>query len=122
MRTVVITGGTSGIGLETAKYLTKENYNIAVIGRKESKIQYAVEIIGNKSRGYHCDVSTINEIEITLKRIFDDFGSIDVLVNNAGILDTSTIDSLSEEEWNQVININLKGTFFMIQKAIPYLA
>ena len=117
-RTAVITGGTSGIGLETAKRLLAENYNVAVIGRDTVKIKEA-EKIG--VRGYKCDVSNIQQIEETLKRIYADFGSIDVVINSAGILDTSKIDTLTENEWDKVIDINLKGTYFMMQKAIPYL-
>lgn len=117
-RTVVITGGTSGIGLETAKLLLTEGYNVAVIGRTQAKIKTA-ELLG--VRGYKCDVSDVGQIEETLKHIFDDFGSIDVLVNSAGILDTSKIDTLTEAEWDKVIDINLKGTYFMMQKALPYL-
>lgn len=117
-RTAVITGGTSGIGLETAKLLISEGYKVAVIGKDQRRIS-AAELYGCK--GYCCDVSDVKQIEETLKKIYFDFGSIDVLINSAGALDTSRIDALSEEEWDRVININLKGTYFMIQKAIPYL-
>lgn len=121
MRNVVVTGGTSGIGYETAKYLLGEGYAVAIIGRNQKKIDDAVESLGTLCKGYHCDVSSVNEIENTLKQINCDFGSIDVVVNSAGILDTSKIDTLTEEEWDNVIDINLKGTYFMMQKAIPYL-
>ncbi len=121
MRTAVVTGGTSGIGFATAKYLIAHGYQVAVIGRDEEKLNSAEHSLGKKCRGYTCDVSIILQIEETLNRINTDFGSIDVLINSAGILDTSKIDTLTEQEWNNVIDINLKGTFFMIQKAIPFL-
>ena len=121
MRTVVVTGGTSGIGFETAKYLLNEGYSVAIIGRYPDKTSYAAERLGSGCKGYQCDVSVVADIDNALKQIYKDFGSIDVVVNNAGILDTSTIETLSEQEWDTVIDTNLKGAYFMIQKAIPYL-
>ena len=121
MRTVVITGGTSGIGYETARYMLQKGYRVAVIGRNKEKLTNAVSSLGEECRGYICDVSLVCEIEKTLEQIYKDFGSIDVLVNNAGILDTTKIDTITESEWDNVININLKGTFFMMQKVLPYL-
>ena len=118
-RTAVITGGTSGIGLETARRLLSDGYNVAVIGRDVNKIKKVESEL--KCKGYSCDVSDVAQIEKTLNTINNDFGSIDVLINSAGILDTSQIDTLTEAEWDKVIDINLKGTYFMMQKAISYL-
>lgn len=118
-RTVVITGGTKGIGFETAKLLMSEGYKVAIIGRDGKRVSMVADEIGAK--GYVCDVSSVNQIERTLKQIYTDLGSIDVLINNAGILDTSKIDTLTEEKWDKVMDINLKGAYFMMQKAIPYL-
>lgn len=120
-RTAVITGGTSGIGYETAKQLIAEGYNVAVIGRNQSRANAAELALGTRCKSYICDVSNVKQIEETLANIYHDFGTIDVLINSAGVLDTSKIDTLTEGEWNTVIDINLKGTYFMMQKAIPYL-
>ncbi len=120
-RTAVITGGTRGIGFETARALLREGYHVAVIGRNPSRAKEAALKLGDCCKGYCCDVSNVQEAEETLKRINQDFGSIDVLINSAGILDTSRLDTLTEDEWNEVLDINLKGTFFMMQKAVPYL-
>lgn len=120
-RTVVITGGTSGIGFETAKQLISEGYNVAIIGKNQSRAKEAEMSLGSRCKSYICDVSNVKQIEETLSQIIQDFGSIDVLVNSAGVLDTSKIDTLTEFEWDKVIDVNLKGTYFMMQKAIPYL-
>lgn len=118
-RTAVITGGTRGIGREIAKCLIRRGYRVAVIGRDTNKTRQMAEQIG--ARGYVCDISDVSQIEQTLKQIYHESGSIDVLVNNAGILDTSKIDTLTEAEWDKVLAINLKGAYFMIQKSLPYL-
>ena len=120
-RTAVITGGTRGIGYETAKLLLKEGYRVAIIGTDKLRVHEAEQNLGYNCRGYVCDVSDVKKIGETLEKIYDDFSSLDVLINCAGILDTSKIENLTEDEWDKVMDINLKGTFFMIQKAIPYL-
>lgn len=120
-RTAVITGGTSGIGYEAARQLLAEGYNVAIIGRNPRRAREAERTLGAHCRSYCCDVSDIKQIEATLQKIDTEFGTIDVLVNSAGVLDASKIDTLTEEEWDNVIGINLKGTYFMMQKAVPYL-
>lgn len=120
-RTAVITGGTRGIGYAIAERLLGEGYHVAIIGRDKERTERAEHSLGENCKGYLCDVADVSKIEETLQNINDEFGSIDVLVNCAGILDTSKIDNLTEQEWDDVIDINLKGTFFMMQKAIPYL-
>lgn len=120
-RTAVITGGTSGIGFAAAKRLLSEGYQVAIIGRNPEKAKKAESHLGAGCKSYCCDISDIQQIEETLSKINRDFGSVDVLVNCAGILDASKIDTLTEAEWDRVIDINLKGTYFMMQKALPYL-
>lgn len=120
-RTAIVTGGTRGIGYAIARQLLGEGYGVAIIGRSGERAKDAAERLGTRCKGYPCDVSDVSQIEGILRQIHQDFGSIDVLVNCAGILDASKIDTLTEREWDAVINTNLKGTFFMIQKAIPYL-
>ena len=120
-RTAVITGGTRGIGFQTAKTLISEGYNVAIIGRDKECAMHAENELGEHCKSYCCDVTDVKQMEITFQRIYEDYSSIDVLVNNAGILDTSKIDTLTEEEWDKVIDTNLKGTYFAMQKALPYL-
>lgn len=121
VRTAVITGGTRGIGYAIAKKMIQEGYQTAIIGRNERTVKEAALSLGKNCKGYCCDISDTDQITSVLKQIRDDFCSIDVLVNNAGILDTSRIDTLTEAEWDRVLNTNLKGCCFMIQKAVPYL-
>jgi 3-oxoacyl-[acyl-carrier protein] reductase len=111
-RTAIVTGGTRGIGYEVAKKFLDAGMNVAVIGTNEIGISKAVKTLqGQKAlcRGYVCDVTSVQEIEKTLRLISEDFSVIDVLVNNAGILDVSKIGTLSEEQWDKVLDVNLKG-------------
>jgi 3-oxoacyl-[acyl-carrier protein] reductase len=123
-RTAIVTGGTRGIGYEIARKFLSAGMNVAIIGTNEKGVKEAAETLqgqGAACKGYVCDVSSVGEIKTTLKTIGEDFLSIDVLVNNAGILDVSKIGTLSEEEWDKVLDVNLKGTYFFTQEAVPYL-
>lgn len=127
-RTAIITGGNRGIGFEIAKKLLLSGMNVAILGRAKEKLNEASErlnqIINDEviCRSYVCDMKQVSGFCETLEKIANDFQSIDVLVNNAGILDTSKIGTLTEELWDDVIDVNLKGLYFMIQEAVPYMA
>ena len=101
---------------------------MAILARGIERAEEAAEKIAEQHKessrvvkAYQCDVSNVDEIKKTLDKVNADFGSIDVVVNDAAILDTSKIDTLTEETWDKVIDINLKGVFFMVQAALPYL-
>lgn len=125
-RTAVITGGSKGIGFAIAKKMAEAGMRTAIIARGIETAEEAAKSIrdnGGICQAYRCDVSKPEEIESCLKEICNGVGdgSLDVIVNNAAILDTSTVETLTEEIWDDVIDVNLKGTFFMMQKALPYL-
>ncbi len=123
MRTAVITGGSRGIGLSISQALAVSGMNVAIIGKSRPNLDRAVESIcaSTEVRGFECDIRNIAEIEAVLAEIYSVYGSIDVLVNNAGILDKSSLETLTEGDWDNVIATNLKGAYFMMQKAVPYL-
>lgn len=123
-RNAIVTGGSSGIGLAMVKGLADAGMNVAIFARSKERIQDAIKDSSNckgKVIGIQCDVSFIDDINKALENANQILGSIDVVINSAGIIDISTIDNITEEQWDQVMNINLKGTFFMIQKSLPYL-
>lgn len=120
-RVAVVTGGSSGIGYSIAERMVDDGYRVAILGRDDNKLLKAKERLGEECTSFRCDVSNVQMIEVVLEKVFVTLGSIDVLVNCAGVLDTSKIDTLTEQEWDYVIDINLKGTYFMIQQALPYL-
>lgn len=123
-RTAIVTGATRGIGKVIAIQLAKAGVKVAIIGRNEMKAKEVQELI--KSNGDEAiyvlgDISNDKECERIIKEVNATFGQIDILVNCAGALTSTKIENISREEWDRILAVNLSGSFFMIQKAIPYL-
>ena len=115
LKTVIITGGTSGIGLATAKKFLEKNFNCMIVGRDEKKFaKIKSELVGNFDF-ISADVRIVAECEkiaLVTKKIF---GNIDILINNAGIYSEGAITQVSEKIFDDIFNTNVKGTFFMTQ-------
>ncbi len=115
--TAIITGSGRGIGKETALLLAKKKINVVICSRTENDINSVVQEIKeihNRHQGVigmKCDVSISSEVNSLIKSTIDKFGSIDILINNAGIVFVKKLISTSEEEWDRIININLKSVF-----------
>jgi 3-oxoacyl-[acyl-carrier protein] reductase len=123
-RTAVVTGGSKNIGFAIAEQFALAGMNVAILSVSEGSAIKASDLInlkGGITIGIQCDVSDENSVESALKKVFQHFGSIDVLVNCAGILDMFTINEMTVQQWDKVMSINLRGTFLMIQKCIKYL-
>ncbi|KHO62583.1 3-oxoacyl-(acyl-carrier-protein) reductase [Thermoanaerobacter sp. YS13] len=124
-KTAFITGGSRGIGRAIALRLAKDGFNIVVNYSKSDK---SAEEVVKKAKEYgveamavKCDVSKYDEVEKAIDKIVEEFGSIDVVVNNAGITKDNLILRMDENEWDQVIAVNLKGTFNVIKFASKYM-
>lgn len=116
-KTAVITGGYSGIGRAVAEKLASKGADIALvgIGSDEDK-QAALKAVGDlgvKVNAYDCDVSDFEAGETVIKQIIDEYGKIDILINNAGITRDKLMLNMTEAEFDAVINVNLKGAFNM---------
>ena len=121
MKTVLITGGTSGIGLAAAKKFLAENYNCVLVGRSENKfLKINNDLVGN-FEFISADVGKISDCEKILKFAVEKFGGVDVLVNSAGIYTEGAITSVDEEIFDEVFRTNVKGTFFMCRSAVEEL-
>jgi NAD(P)-dependent dehydrogenase (short-subunit alcohol dehydrogenase family) len=120
-KVAVITGGSSGLGLATAKLFAEEGAKVAITGRNAATLNDATKAIGHGSVGAVADVADISEIEAGYKKIYDSFGKFDVLIVNAGIYFGSGLADFTEELFDKLSDINFKGAFFSVQKALPYL-
>src|ERR1700739_4832504 len=124
-QTAIVTGSSRGIGRETAFILLKRGYNVVLCSRTQKDINSTVREIKERTNtddkvvGIKCDVSSCLEVEHLIKCTLDRFKSIQVLVNNAGIVYVKRLIDTSEAEWDRTININLKGTFLCTRAALP---
>ena len=120
----VITGGSRGIGAAAAKKLASMGADIAIIyaGNKEMADSVCSDIaneFGVRARSYRCDVSDFNEAGETVKKIKEELGGIDILINNAGITRDGLLMRMNEEDFDRVLDTNLKGAFNMLRHVSP---
>ena len=120
-KVAVVTGGNSGIGLETAKQFALEGARVVLSGRNKSTVDDAAAQVGHGALGVVADVANLTEIDHLYAETAKAFGKIDVLVVNAGIFKGAPLADVTEELFDETININFKGAFFTVQKALPYL-
>ncbi|MGD9570116.1 MAG: SDR family NAD(P)-dependent oxidoreductase [Sedimentibacter sp.] len=117
-KVAIVTGATKGIGYSIAMSLAESGADIVVVSRNEGDCKRVAEEINNKGRkalAYACDVTKKSMIEDLILKTVDGFGKIDILVNNAGIAVTKAAVDLAEEDWDRVVNTNLKGVFLVAQ-------
>ncbi len=121
----LITGGTGGIGKETALTLANEGFSIAINCTSEPSkyvdLKKEIEEKGVKCLFIQGDVSNFDEAEKMVKKVIEEFGKIDVLVNNAGITRDNLLMRMKKEDFEAVINVNLIGTFNMTKHVVPYM-
>ncbi|MBD1881089.1 MULTISPECIES: SDR family oxidoreductase [unclassified Coleofasciculus] len=121
-RRALITGASSGIGKATALAFAKAGFHVALVSRSESKLEAVAEAArktGVTAKAYALDLADIEQVREKVAAIADSFGSIDVLVNNAGMGYTGEIMSTPLSEWQQVIDLNLTSAFQCIQGILP---
>ncbi|MBI3650845.1 MAG: SDR family oxidoreductase [Acidobacteria bacterium] len=120
-KVVVITGGNSGIGLATAKAFAAQGAKVAIAGRDKPTLNDAAKQIGGEVLAVQTDVSKISEIEAFYRQVGDKFGNIDVLFVNAGVAKFASLAETSEDLLHEIMDINFKGAYFTVQKALPLL-
>ncbi len=121
-KVAMITGAASGIGLATAKRLAEMGASIALVDINEPKGKEAVEEIeslGRKAKFFRCDVTSDSDCKKTTEDVYQEFSKIDILFNNAGVIRRKNIVELSEEEWDLVLNVNLKAIYLLSRHVIP---
>jgi 3-oxoacyl-[acyl-carrier protein] reductase len=114
-KTALVTGSTRGIGRAIAETLAKSGARVAVVGRDLQKAKEAAAEVGSGAQGFACDVTDTAAVAKLVADVEAAFGSIDILVNNAGITKDNLVMRLKDEDWDAVINANLRGAFAAIR-------
>ena len=124
-KVALITGGTKGIGYEIAAAMLNEGMKVAITGRSLSSIEDAVQELKkfgeDRVLGFECDVRDLDAQENVVSEILENFGSIDVLIANAGVGHFSPIQKMTPAEWNEVMDVNLTGVFNSVKATVDAL-
>lgn len=121
-RTVVITGASRGIGADAARVFAAAGANLALLARSADSLAALVEEIGGNALAFACDVSQPAAVAAALQKAHEEFGSLDILINNAGVIDPiARIEDSDPETWGQLMDINIKGVFNGIHAALPLM-
>jgi NAD(P)-dependent dehydrogenase (short-subunit alcohol dehydrogenase family) len=121
-KTVLITGGSSGIGLATAKLFCDEGARVAITGRNAESLDHAQTVLGSEALVIRSDAGNMQDISSLMEQVQARFGKLDVLFMNAGVATAAPIDHVSEAQFDDIMGVNFKGVFFTIQKALPLFA
>src|SRR3989475_6084010 len=120
-KVALITGGNSGIGLATAKLFVNEGAYVFITGRREPELDRAVKEIGRNVTGVQGDVSNLGDLDRLYAQIKREKGKLDIVFANAGVAKYATFGTITEELYDSIFDINVKGLLFTVQKALPLL-
>src|SRR6201993_3375435 len=120
-KVAVVTGGNSGIGLAAAKRLQEEGARVAISGRSKKTLDEAVKTIGNGVLAVQADVANLRDVDKLYAEVSKKLGKIDVLFVDAGVAKFAPLSDTTENSYDEQFDINIKGAYFTIQKALPFL-
>lgn len=120
-KVAVVTGGNSGIGLATAKALIAEGANVVISGRNSETLEAAAQELGENAIAQQGDVSNLADLDTLFQTVKECFGKIDILFVNAGIAKFAPIEQTDEALFDQTFDINVKGAYYTVQKALPLM-
>ena len=118
----VITGGSTGIGLATAQRFIADGAQVVITGRNKEALELAVAELGDRATGIRGDVANLEDLDRLFAQVQQQFSRIDVLFANAGIAPFVPFEAVTEEHFDGLFNINVRGLFFTVQKALPLLS
>src|SRR5258707_7069103 len=121
-KVAVVTGGNSGIGLATAKAFAREGASVVITGRDEASLRKAEKEIGGGALAVRADASKLSDLDALMEKVKSRFKKIDALFVNAGVGKFVPFDQVTEAFYDEIMNVNVKGVFFTVRKAIPLLA
>jgi NAD(P)-dependent dehydrogenase (short-subunit alcohol dehydrogenase family) len=120
-KVAVITGGNSGIGLATAKRFLSEGAYVFITGRRQEELDKAVTSLGSSVTGVQGDISNLDDLDRLFATVKAEKGHVDIMFANAGIGNMSSLGAISEDQFDEVFDVNVKGTLFSVQKALPLM-
>jgi NAD(P)-dependent dehydrogenase (short-subunit alcohol dehydrogenase family) len=120
-KTAVITGGTTGIGLATAKRFVEEGAYVFITGRRQAELEAAVKELGDSATGVQGDVSKAEDLDRLYGAVADSGRRLDVVFANAATIDVARIGDITEDHLDHQLDVNFKGVVFTVQKALPLL-
>ncbi|WP_349970141.1 glucose 1-dehydrogenase [Pseudomonas caspiana] len=121
-KVAVITGGNSGIGLASAIRFAEEGAQVVIVGRRQEQLDTALQLIGHDAMAIQADISNLNDLDRVYAEVKTNLGRIDVLFANAGLGDFEPLGSITEASFDRTFGINVKGTLFTVQKALPLMS
>lgn len=123
-KVAIITGGTRGIGLETVKVFMENKAKVILFGSKEETVKKALDELKNlgfEAKGYAPNLNDLNELETIMKEIHEECGSIDILINNAGISAKKSIEETTQLEFESIMDLNVNAIFNTTKAVVPYM-
>ncbi len=123
-KVAIVTGASSGLGADAARNYAENGASVALLARRKEKLDQLAEEIkagGADVIAVACDVTDEDSVKAAVKEVFDHFGKIDILLNNAGVAVRGGVTTLSVEEWNKSFDVNLKGIFLMSKYVVPHM-
>ncbi|MBV9021150.1 MAG: SDR family NAD(P)-dependent oxidoreductase, partial [Ktedonobacteraceae bacterium] len=120
-KVAVVTGGNSGIGLATARVFHANGAKVVISGRDPGTLEEVVRELGHDVLAVPTDITKLSDIEKLMARTHETFGKLDILFVNAGIYKGASLEEVDEAAFDEMMNTNFKGSYFTVQKALPFL-
>lgn len=123
-KVAIVTGGTRGIGKEVVRVFKENKAEVILLGSRSETVEKAISELkeeGLEVKGYYPNLNNWSEVEDVVKQIVTEYGHIDILVNNAGISANKKIEDTTTEEFDKIMNLNVKAMFYMIKAVVPYM-
>src|SRR5271165_620140 len=120
-KTVLITGGTTGMGLATAKLFIGEGARVIVTGRTAETIEAAQAELGENAIAMYSDATSLSDMDSLAEKVKETFGKLDLLFSNAGISRRVSFEATTEEVYDEMLDLNAKGPYFIVQKLAPLM-
>lgn len=117
----LVTGGSTGIGLASAQELAAQGAKVYITGRRQQELDAAIALIGSSAKGIRADVSRLDDLDKIYAQIAEESGRLDILFANAGGGDMLALGAITEEHFDRIFGINVRGVLFTVQKALPLL-